>query len=38
MVERLRTDDFRRRIRREIESGLPGWPNLVEAAGGWAAS
>ncbi len=36
LVERLRSEEVRRRIRRELASGLPGWPNLLEAAGGWS--
>jgi len=35
LVGRLRNEDVRHRIRRELETGLPGWPNLLEAAGGW---
>jgi N-acyl-D-aspartate/D-glutamate deacylase len=35
LVERLRSPELRRRIGRELASGLPGWPNLLEAAGGW---
>ena len=35
LVERLRSEEVRRRVRRELDSGLPGWPNLLGAAGGW---
>jgi len=35
LVARIRTAGVRQRIRREIESGLPGWSNYVDAAGGW---
>jgi N-acyl-D-aspartate/D-glutamate deacylase len=35
LLDRLRSDDIRRRIRRELETGIPGWPNLLTAAGGW---
>jgi N-acyl-D-aspartate/D-glutamate deacylase len=35
LLDRLRSSDVRERIRRELETGLPGWPNLLEAAGGW---
>ena len=35
LVDRLRSGEVRRRLRREIDEGLPGWPNLVGAAGGW---
>ena len=35
MLDRLRSVDVRLRIRRDIERGLPGWPNLLEQAGGW---
>jgi N-acyl-D-amino-acid deacylase len=35
LVDRLRSDEVRRRIHRELVAGLPGWPNLLEAAGGW---
>jgi N-acyl-D-amino-acid deacylase len=32
---RLARPDVRDRLRREIETGHPGWWNIVEAAGGW---
>jgi len=35
MVERLRTEDVRRRLHHELETGLPGWGNQLESAGGW---
>jgi len=35
MVERLRAPEQRLRIRHDIERGLPGWGNHLEAAGGW---
>jgi hypothetical protein len=35
LVARIRTTEVRGRIRREIETGLPGWSNYVDAAGGW---
>ena len=35
MVERLRAPEMRQRVRHEIEHGLPGWGNHLEAAGGW---
>jgi len=35
MVERLRVPEQRLRIRHDIEHGLPGWGNHLEAAGGW---
>ncbi len=35
LVERLRSEEVRRRVRRELDTGLPGWPNLLGAAGGW---
>jgi N-acyl-D-aspartate/D-glutamate deacylase len=35
MLERIRSHDVRRRIRRDIETGLPAWGNLLRAAGGW---
>jgi len=36
LVARIRTADVRQRIAREIETGLPGWSNYVDAAGGWS--
>jgi len=35
MVERLRVPEMRQRVRHDIEHGLPGWGNHLEAAGGW---
>lgn len=35
LVERLKDPAIRARLAREIETGLPGWSNMVEAAGGW---
>lgn len=35
LLERIREADVRRRIRKEIEEGLPGWQNFVKSAGGW---
>ncbi|HVA85668.1 MAG TPA: D-aminoacylase [Candidatus Saccharimonadales bacterium] len=35
IVERLGSAEVRARIRADIEHGLPGWPNLLEAAGSW---
>lgn len=35
LVERLKDPAIRARLAREIEAGLPGWSNMVEAAGGW---
>jgi N-acyl-D-aspartate/D-glutamate deacylase len=35
MIERLRSADMRNRIRSDIATGLPGWPNLFDAAGSW---
>jgi N-acyl-D-amino-acid deacylase len=32
---RLARPDVRARLKREIETGSPGWWNIVEAAGGW---
>ena len=37
LMERLRTPDLRARIRHELATGLRGWPNLLEAAGGWGS-
>jgi len=33
---RLRNPEVRERLKREIQSGSPGWWNIVEAAGGWS--
>jgi N-acyl-D-aspartate/D-glutamate deacylase len=35
MVERLQVADVRQRVRHDIERGVPGWNNHLEAAGGW---
>jgi N-acyl-D-aspartate/D-glutamate deacylase len=35
MLERIRSHDVRRRIRHDVETGLPAWGNLLRAAGGW---
>ena len=35
LLARLRSDDMRRRIRRDIQDGLPSWEILLHAAGGW---
>ncbi len=35
MLERLRGPELRQRIRHDIEHGLPGWGNHLEAADGW---
>ncbi|MGE0360321.1 MAG: amidohydrolase family protein [Vicinamibacterales bacterium] len=35
MKARLAAPEIRERLKREMASGLPGWSNLVEAAGGW---
>jgi N-acyl-D-aspartate/D-glutamate deacylase len=35
LLERLGTAEVRARIAAEIRDGLPGWPNYVEASGGW---
>jgi N-acyl-D-aspartate/D-glutamate deacylase len=35
MIERLRVPEQRRRVRHDIEHGLPGWVSHVDAAGGW---
>lgn len=35
LLERLRSAEIRRRIRHDIETGLPAWGNLGKAAGGW---
>ena len=36
LIQRLADPAVRARLAREIETGLPGWSNMVEAAGGWA--
>ena len=35
LIKRLADPEIRIRLTKEIETGLPGWSNLVEAAGGW---
>lgn len=35
LVERLKDPAVRTRLKREMADGLPGWSNMVEAAGGW---
>jgi N-acyl-D-amino-acid deacylase len=35
LIERLASPEIRARLTKEIASGLPGWSNMVEAAGGW---
>ena len=35
MVERLNVPESRQRVRHDIEHGLPGWFNHLEAADGW---
>ena len=35
LLHRLGSADVRRRIRHDIEHGLPSWGNLLNAAGGW---
>ena len=35
LIQRLADPAIRARLAREIETGLPGWSNMVEAAGGW---
>ncbi len=35
LLERLPSADVRKRIRHDIENGLPGWGNLLNAAGSW---
>ena len=35
LVERLGSAELRRRMRHDIDTGLPGWQNLVAAAGAW---
>jgi N-acyl-D-amino-acid deacylase len=34
-VERLKDPEVRKRLKKEIVTGYPGWSNFVEAAGGW---
>lgn len=35
LVDRLKDPEIRARLKREIATGVPGWSNLVDAAGGW---
>jgi N-acyl-D-aspartate/D-glutamate deacylase len=35
LIKRLKDPEIRARLKKEIVSGVPGWSNLVEAAGGW---
>jgi N-acyl-D-aspartate/D-glutamate deacylase len=35
LIKRLEDPEIRARLKREIATGLPGWSNLLEAAGGW---
>jgi N-acyl-D-aspartate/D-glutamate deacylase len=35
LIQRLADPSIRARLKQEIETGLPGWSNMVEAAGGW---
>lgn len=35
LLARIAAAEVRARIRREIETGLPGWSNYVDGAGGW---
>jgi N-acyl-D-aspartate/D-glutamate deacylase len=35
LLKRLADPDIRARLKREIQSGSPGWWNIIEAAGGW---
>ncbi|MFN7976945.1 MAG: amidohydrolase family protein [Vicinamibacterales bacterium] len=35
LIQRLADPAIRARLKKEIETGLPGWSNMVEAAGGW---
>lgn len=35
LIQRLADPTVRARLKKEIETGLPGWSNMVEAAGGW---
>ncbi|MEM9404786.1 MAG: amidohydrolase family protein [Acidobacteriota bacterium] len=34
-LQRLRDPEVRERLKRELETGSPGWWNIIEAAGGW---
>ena len=35
LIKRLKDPEIRARLKKEIVTGVPGWSNLVEAAGGW---
>ncbi len=35
LKKRLRDSKIRDRLKREVETGSPGWWNIIEAAGGW---
>jgi N-acyl-D-aspartate/D-glutamate deacylase len=35
LIERLASSEVRARVRRELEKGLPGFPNYAIASGGW---
>jgi N-acyl-D-aspartate/D-glutamate deacylase len=35
LIKRLKDPEIRARLKKEIVSGVEGWSNLVEAAGGW---
>jgi N-acyl-D-aspartate/D-glutamate deacylase len=35
LIKRLADPEIRARLKKEIVNGVPGWSNLVEAAGGW---
>jgi N-acyl-D-aspartate/D-glutamate deacylase len=35
LIKRLADPEIRARLKREMVTGVPGWSNLVEAAGGW---
>ena len=35
LLKRLKDPEIRAQLKKEIVTGLPGWSNMVEAAGGW---
>ena len=35
LIGRLQSDAVRSRLAHELETGLPGWPNILAAAGSW---
>jgi N-acyl-D-aspartate/D-glutamate deacylase len=35
LIKRLKDPEVRERLKKEMATGLPGWSNLLEAAGGW---